>query len=117
MTEVSPVNSRPHVLFRTSLISANNIGSAFNSDKSSERLPAVDAQGVIISRPRASACAKIRAFSANCNFLFACLIIPAPQLVAPSRFVSLMPNDLARGTIESEISGEPEWATLPGWYA
>ena len=61
-----------------------------------------------MSIPSASACANIRALSANCNFLLACRIIPAPQLVAPSRGVSLIPNDLAKGVIESATSGEPE---------
>ena len=68
-----------------------------------------------MSRPISSAIAKVRALSVNCSLLLACLIIPAPQLVAPSSGINSIPSDFAAGSMVWATSVALLWATFPGW--
>ena len=112
---MSPENLLPHVLSRVSLISPSRFGSSFSVARSSFRLPAVAAHGVMMSRPISSAIEKVRALRVSWRRLLACLIMPAPQLVAPSRGTSSMPNERATGSIVSATSVALLWDTFPGW--
>ena len=94
----------PEVRWRTSLVLASNRGSPFSLARSSLRFPAVAAHGVIMSMPIDSAIAKFRAFRVTCSKSLACLIIPAPQLVAPFIGKSSIPRERAVGSIVWETS-------------
>ncbi len=56
--------------------------------------------------PSASAIANVRALRVNCNLRFACLTIPAPQLVAPESGTRVIPIARAKDSIVTATSGE-----------
>ena len=116
-TPTLPVIVSPVVRSSTSLVFSRSSESAFSLDRSSLRFPAVAAQGVMMSIPIDSAIAKLRALSVTWRISLACLIIPAPQLVAPLIGNSSIPRERAVGSIVWATSVALLWAMLPGWYA
>ena len=105
-TSTSPVMVNPQVFCKVSFTSCKRIWSDCSAFKSSCKFPAVAAHGVRMFNPSASAIANVRAFRVSCSLRFACLTIPAPQLVAPGKGIRVIPIALAKDSMVTATSGE-----------